>query len=53
VFKNCNIDQREQDEEKRGWYVRDNLFDRPLEERRAEFENRLAQALTTQKAEEK
>ncbi len=27
----------------RGLYVRDNLFDRPLGERRTEFENRLTQ----------
>ena len=31
-------------------YVTDNFFDRPLEERRAEFENRLAQALAARKA---
>ena len=49
VFKDCNIDKLEQDEE-RGLYVRDNFFDRPLEERRAEFENRLAQALAARKA---
>jgi probable addiction module antidote protein len=30
--------------------VRDNFFDRPLEERRAELENRLAQALAARKA---
>ena len=49
VFKDCNIDQLEADE-KRGLYARDNFFDRPLEERRAEFENRLAQALAARKA---
>jgi hypothetical protein len=49
VFKDCNIDKLEQDEE-RGLYVRDSLFDRPLEERRAEFENRLAQTLAARKA---
>jgi hypothetical protein len=49
VFKDCNIDKLEQDEE-RGLYVRDNFFDRPLEERRAELENRLAQALAARKA---
>ena len=49
VFKDCNIDQLEQDVE-RGLYVRDNFFDRPLEERRAEFENKLAQALAARKA---
>ena len=49
VFKDCNIDELEQDVE-RGLYVRDNFFDRPLAVRRAEFENRLAQALAAQAA---
>ena len=49
VFKDCNIDKLEPDE-KRGLYVRDNFFDRPLEERRAELEHRLAQALVARKA---
>ena len=49
VFKDCNIDRLEPDEA-RGLYVRDNFFDRPLDERRAEFENRLAQALAARKA---
>jgi hypothetical protein len=44
VFKDCNIDKLEHDDQ-RGLYARDNFFDRPLEERRAEFEKRLAQAL--------
>jgi hypothetical protein len=44
VFKDCNLDKLEQDEV-RGLYVRDNFFDRPLEERRADFDKRLAQAL--------
>jgi hypothetical protein len=44
VFKDCNIDRLEQNEE-RGLYEKDNLFDRPLEERRVDFEKRLAQAL--------
>jgi len=48
VFKDCNIDKLEPDEE-RGLYAMDNFFDRPLEERRAEFESRLAQALATVK----
>jgi hypothetical protein len=43
VFKDCNIDQLEHDEH-RGLYLRDNLFERPREERRTEFENRLAQS---------
>jgi len=49
VFKDCNINQLEPDEE-RGLYVRNNFFDRPLSERRAEFENKLAQALAARKA---
>src|SRR5258708_17353071 len=49
LFKDCNIDKLEPDE-KRGLYVRDNFFDRPLEERRAELEHRLAQALAARKA---
>ena len=48
VFKDCNIDKLEEDEE-RGLYVRNNFFDRPLDERRAEFENKLAQALAALK----
>ena len=49
VFKDCNIDRLEQVEE-RGLHVRDNFFDRPIDERRVEFENRLAQALAARKA---
>ena len=52
VFKDCNIDQLEQDEA-RGLYVKDNFFDRPLEERRADFQKRLAQALAARNAKEK
>ena len=37
-------------DEECGLYARDNFFDRPLEERRAEFENKLAQALAARKA---
>jgi hypothetical protein len=48
VFKDCNIDQLEAYEE-RGLYARDNMFDRPLEERGAEFEKRLAEALAARK----
>ena len=44
VFKDCNIDRLEQNEE-RGLYESNNFFDRPLNERRADFEERLAQAL--------
>ena len=43
AFKDCNIDKLEPD-------VRDNFFDRPLEQRRAELEYRLAQALAARKA---
>jgi hypothetical protein len=49
VFKDCDIDELEEDKQ-RGLYMRDNFFDRPLEERRAEFENKLAQALAARKA---
>jgi hypothetical protein len=49
VFKDCNIDKLKSDEE-RGLYVMHNFFDRPLDERRAEFEVRLAQALAGRKA---
>ncbi len=52
VFKDCNINELEGDEQ-RGLMVRDNFFDRPLEERRSEFESRLAQALAARKAKEK
>jgi hypothetical protein len=52
VFKDCNIDKLEPDET-RGLYVMDNFFDRPLDERRAEFEIRLAQALAGRKTTEK
>jgi hypothetical protein len=49
VFKDCNIDKLEPNEAL-GLYVMDNFFDRPLDERRAEFEIRLAQALAARKA---
>jgi hypothetical protein len=52
VFKDCNIDKLEPDE-KRGLYVRDNFFDRPLDERRAEFEKMLTKVLAARKAKEK
>ena len=44
AFKDCNVDRLQSDEE-RGLYERNNVFHRPLEERRAEFENKLAQVL--------
>jgi hypothetical protein len=49
VFKDCNINNLQSDEE-RGLYVKYNFFARPLVERRAEFEVRLAQALAGWKA---
>jgi hypothetical protein len=49
VFKDCNIDKLERDEE-RGLYVMDNFFDRPLNERRAKFEDKLAEVLAARKA---
>ena len=49
VFKDCNIDKLEPDEE-RGLYLKDCLFERPLEERRVEFEAKLAQTLADRKA---
>jgi hypothetical protein len=52
VFKDCNIDKLEPDE-KCGLYVRDNFFDRPLDERRAEFEKMLTEALAARKARKK
>jgi hypothetical protein len=52
VFKDCNIDKMEPDEA-RGFYVIDNFFDRPLDQRRADFENRLAQAVAPRRAKEK
>jgi hypothetical protein len=48
AFKDCNIDQLAPNEQ-RGLYVRDNVFHRPLEERRAQFETKLAQALARRK----
>jgi hypothetical protein len=49
VFKDCNIDQLRSDES-RALYATNNIFDRPIEERRADFEKRLAQALAARKA---
>jgi hypothetical protein len=34
----------------RGLFARENFFERPLEERRAEFENKLAQLVAGRKA---
>ena len=49
VFKECNIDKLEPDEG-RGFHVTDSFFDRPLDERRLDFESRLTQALAARKA---
>jgi len=49
LFKDCNIAKLEPNEE-RGLYVKNNFFDRPLEETRAEFEAKLAQTLADRKA---
>ena len=49
VFQECNLDSLEEDEE-RGLNAKDNLFDRPLAEKRAEFDHKLAQALAARKA---
>jgi hypothetical protein len=48
VFKDCNIDNLESDV-RRGLYVRDNFFDRPLQQRHAELESRLTQFLAARK----
>src|SRR4051794_20025149 len=48
VFKDCNIDKLESDV-RRGLYVRDNFFDRPLQQRHAELESRLTQSLAARK----
>jgi hypothetical protein len=52
VFKDCNIDNLDGDG-RRGLIMRDNVFDRPLEVRRAEFENSLARTLAARKASHK
>jgi hypothetical protein len=52
VFKDCNIDTLEADDE-RGLYMKNNFFDRPLAERRAEFEAKLAQTLADRKTKRK
>ena len=52
VFKDCNLDWLEQDEA-RGLYVKDNIFERPVKEKQAEFDNKLSEALAARKAKEK
>ena len=49
VFKDCNINKLQPDEA-RGLYVMDSFFDRPLDQRRADLESGLAQALAARKA---
>jgi hypothetical protein len=44
TFKDCNIDRIDANEA-RGIVCRDNTFDRPLEDQRKDFEERLATAL--------
>jgi hypothetical protein len=51
-FQDCNVDSLAPDNE-RGLYMINNFFDRPLNEQRAEFEIRLAQALAGRKAKSK
>jgi hypothetical protein len=48
TFTDCNIDRLAPDEE-RGLHVIDSVFQRPLDERWAEFEQKLAQALAARK----
>ena len=48
VFRDCNIDQLRPDEG-RGLFAMNNFFDRPIDERRADFERRLAEALAARK----
>jgi hypothetical protein len=49
AFKDCNVKRLPSDEE-RGLYVRNNVLHRPLEERQAEFENKLAQVLARRRS---
>ncbi|MBN9007342.1 MAG: hypothetical protein J0H40_18250 [Rhizobiales bacterium] len=45
IFKDCNVDRIDADES-RGIVSRDNFFDRPIAERKADFERRLTEALS-------
>ena len=45
IFCDCNVNQLQASEE-RALIVRGNVFERPLEERRREFEDKLARALS-------
>jgi hypothetical protein len=49
IFQECNIHGLEEDET-RGLFLKDIFFDRPLAEKRAEFEIKLTQALAARKA---
>lgn len=44
TFKDCNVDRIDADEA-RGLIARDNFFERPLNERKTDFDARLAEAL--------
>jgi len=48
IFKDCNIDHIEVDEV-RGLIARDNFFDRPIALRKAELDQRLANALSARR----
>jgi hypothetical protein len=49
TFEACNIDQVAVNEQ-RALIAHDNIFERPIAERKAEFDHRLAQALARRKA---
>jgi hypothetical protein len=49
TFQDCNIDQLVADEA-RVFIAYDNIFERPIAERKADFEWRLAEALARQKS---
>lgn len=51
TFEDCNIDQPMADE-KRALIGRDNIFERPIAERKVDFERRLAQAWARRRANE-
>ena len=49
TFQDCNIDQLVADEA-RALIAYDNIFERPIAERKADFEERLAEAFARQKS---
>ena len=49
IFEECNIDQPMADEE-RAVIAYDNFFERPIADRKADFERRLAEALACRKS---